>query len=244
MTTYRLYQDRHGTFRVDVRGDGRRRRLALKNRDGKPLKDRKEAERQIVLLRSRKLLPPSAPVERLSQGLRLSEFQGLCRQHLETRGHAPTTCKNWLDSRMLLRQAVGDRLLSEFDTTANIREGVHGRAARLLNAYCGYLKVGRGLQESTINTRLSAIGGAFSFAATQGYMSELGRPKLPRYSLSKRKPAFWTKEEFLQVLAAAREYGLRGPRTYKGDEIEAALRIGYLSGLETWRGFGTARERR
>ncbi len=36
-------------------------------------------------------------------------------------------------------------------------------------------------------------------------MSELGRPKLPCYRLPKRKPAFWTKEEFLQVLAAARE---------------------------------------
>ncbi len=231
MTTYRLYQDRHSTFRVDVRGDGRRRRLALKDRDGKPLKNRKEAERQIALLRSRTLLPPNAPVERPSQGLRLSEFQGLCRQHLETRGHAPTTCKNWLDSLILLREAAGDRFISEFDMIANIRDGVHGRAAQLLNAYCHYLKVERGIRESTINTRLSAIGAAFSFAVAQGYMSELGRPKLPRYRLPKRKPAFWTKEEFLQVLAAAREYGLRSPRTYKGDEIEAALRIGYLSGL-------------
>jgi integrase len=107
-----------------------------------------------------------------------------------------------------------------------------------------YLKVERGIQESTINTRLSAIGAAFSFAVTQGYMNELGRPRLPRYKMPKRKPAFWTKEEFLQVLAAAREYGLRSPRTYKGDEIEAALRIGYLSGLRPGEVLGAARERR
>ncbi len=140
MTTYRLYQDRHGTFRVDVRGEGSRRRLALKDRDGSPLKDRKEAERQIAILRARRFAPAPERTKHESQGIRLSEFQVLCRRYLETRGHAPTTCKNWLDSLMLLRQAVGDRLLSEFDTIANARDGLPGRAAQLLGAYCHYLK--------------------------------------------------------------------------------------------------------